>query len=147
MSRLAVHPDLAAHQLHEPPADREPEPGAAELPRGRAIGLAERLEEPRAGLGRDADAAVAHRDLELDGVGSLVRHLDRGHHLAPLRELDGVSEQVDEHLTEPAGIAAESGWDLRVDSRRELETLGMGALGEQLRRLFHRGRHGEVDVL
>src|SRR5207253_10541640 len=70
----------------------------------------------------DADAAVAHRDLELDGVGSLVRYLDRGHHLAPLRELDGVSEQVDEHLTEPAGIAAESGWDLRVDSRRELRS-------------------------
>src|SRR5712692_5515704 len=123
LSRLAVHPDLAAHQLHEAPADGETESGPAELARGRAVGLAEWLEQARSGLGRNSDAAITHGNAQLDIVGALLRHFDRNHHLAALRELDGVSDQVDEHLAEAAGIATQGGRDGRVDPRQELDVL------------------------
>ena len=42
----------------------KPEARAAVLPRGRGVGLGERLEQPRLRLGRDADAGVG--DLEAD---------------------------------------------------------------------------------
>ena len=44
---LALDPDRAAHQRHELGGDRQAEPGAAELPRGRGVGLRERLEDRR----------------------------------------------------------------------------------------------------
>ena len=62
---VALGPHRAAHQLGEALADREAQPGAAVLARGRRIGLAERLEQPADGLGGQADAGVAHREREL----------------------------------------------------------------------------------
>jgi hypothetical protein len=47
---LAVHPDLAAHQAHELARDGEPETGTAVAARGGAVGLGERLEQPRTGF-------------------------------------------------------------------------------------------------
>ena len=62
---LSTH-DRAAHQLGEPPADREAEPGAA-VPAGRrGVGLAERLEQPVDAVRRDADAGVADGEVEPD---------------------------------------------------------------------------------
>ncbi len=37
--------DRAAHQIDEPSGDRQPQPGAAILARGRGVGLVERLKE------------------------------------------------------------------------------------------------------
>ena len=50
--------------VDQPARDREAEPGAAEPPRGRRVGLGERLEQLRELLGRDADAGVAHLDAQ-----------------------------------------------------------------------------------
>ncbi len=44
----------------QPARDREAQPRAAEPPRGRGVGLRERLEQLRELLRRDADARVAH---------------------------------------------------------------------------------------
>ena len=41
--------ELPAHELDELAADREAEPGAAELARRRGVGLGERAEQPLAG--------------------------------------------------------------------------------------------------
>src|ERR1041384_4452663 len=53
--------DGAAVELDELLAERQPEPGPLLLPAGRAVHLAEDLEEPSLVLGPDADAAAAHR--------------------------------------------------------------------------------------
>src|SRR5207302_6832576 len=66
---LARDADLPAHQPDELLADRQPEPGAAELPRRRAVALRKRLEEPRGLLGRDADARVRDLDVHDDPAG------------------------------------------------------------------------------
>jgi hypothetical protein len=44
-AQLAGHADLAAHQLHQLFGDRQPQPGSAELPRGRPVHLAELLKQ------------------------------------------------------------------------------------------------------
>ncbi len=91
------------------------------MSRGRRIDLRERAEEAVHPVGRDADAGVS--DLEPDddfGVGGLG---ERGgnHHLAVLGELDGVAGEIDKHLPQPVGVAAQAVGDLRMDVIGELE--------------------------
>ena len=59
-ARAALHADFAAHQFREPLDDREPEAGAAVLPRRRGVRLREGTKELRLLHGREADAGVAH---------------------------------------------------------------------------------------
>ena len=95
-----LHPDAPAVQLHDPPGDRQPEPGAALLPGAGAVGLLELLEDPLlVGLG-DPGAGVGHRDDE-GAVGD--PRLDRD--LAGLGELDRVAHQVQQHLGDPPLVA------------------------------------------
>src|ERR671927_1084189 len=54
LARRALHADLPAHQLDELLADGQPQPRAAVLAGGRAVGLAERVEELRLLLRRHA---------------------------------------------------------------------------------------------
>ena len=51
LAQLALDLDLAAHQLRQLAADGQAQPGAAEPPRGRGVGLGELLEQ-RARAGR-----------------------------------------------------------------------------------------------
>ena len=61
----ALHPHRAAHQLGETLADGEAEAGAAVLARRRRVELAELLEQLVRPVGRDADAGVAHGEVDL----------------------------------------------------------------------------------
>ena len=58
LARRALDRQVAAHQARQPPADHEPEARAAVLPGRRAVGLRERLEQPRLLLRGNADAGV-----------------------------------------------------------------------------------------
>src|SRR5690348_6915341 len=68
LARRALEVDLAPVQLDELPGQREPEPRALGLARVVAPDLAELLEHEPLVLGGDADAGVAHRDLDLRRV-------------------------------------------------------------------------------
>ena len=59
-AELAFEPDLASHQLDQPPRDAEAQSGPAVAAGGRHVGLRERLEQPLGLLARHADAGVAH---------------------------------------------------------------------------------------
>src|SRR3546814_4698735 len=56
---------------------RQAEADAAELAAVLAVGLLERLEDARLVGGGDADAMVAHPDLDLAGLGAAAADLDR----------------------------------------------------------------------
>ena len=56
----AVHGHVAAHHLAEAAREGQPQTGAAELARGRGIGLGEVLKELDDLLGTHADAGVRH---------------------------------------------------------------------------------------
>ncbi len=101
--------DVAAHEPAEFAGDGEPESAAAVFAGGRGIGLGEGLEELRQFFGRDADAGVAHGDVEpgaLPGDGVLVQHrLGEDEDLARGGELHGVAEEIDEDLLDAVEVA------------------------------------------
>jgi hypothetical protein len=95
-------------------ADREAEAGAAVFARGGGVDLAEGLEQPVDPVRGDADAGVADRELEqhairrgrrrIAGIGERApAHLDRD--AAARGELDGVVDEVDEHLAQAGDVA------------------------------------------
>ena len=64
-----------------------------------------------------------------------------------LRELDGVANEIDEHLPQPGRIADQRGGDLRSDAERQLEPLLVGANRHHLERLVEDLAEIEVDAL
>ena len=87
-------------QLDEPLRQREAETRSLALLDAR-LGLLELLEDPLVILGGDAGAGVGHRDAHL-AVDLRRAHVDRP---ARGRELHGVREQVEDHLSDPALVA------------------------------------------
>src|SRR5262245_32842685 len=61
---LAVDPDSAAMELHDRLDDRQPEAGAPDLPRERAVDPEESREQVRLVVHRDPHAVVPDRDLD-----------------------------------------------------------------------------------
>jgi hypothetical protein len=103
-ARLALHRQIAPHQLAEPPGDRQPEARAAELAGDGIVRLAERPEDPLHRLRGDAHAGVAHLEFQAaapgrQGLAGARRPAADAHlHAAPLGELDRVADQVGENL-------------------------------------------------
>ena len=90
----AVQGQLAAQQMRQIARDRQPQPCAAVLAVGTAVGLAEGIKDQSLLVRRDANAGVA------DGK----RHHAAGRRAHPQRdislagEFDGVGEQIFQHL-------------------------------------------------
>ena len=127
-------PDRAAHQLDEALGDREPESGAAVPSRRRCVDLAERREQPVHPVRRDPDPRVAHRQFEPIGVRPLARPSTRTTTSPLLGELDGVREQVEEHLSQAGRVADDPGGRVLVDQAAELDPLLPGARSDDLER-------------
>ena len=132
---------LAMMLFDDVPGDRQAQAGPAGLAADpRPIHLVEPLEQAVLGGLRDADPMVRHRDH--DRLAGLA-HQDRD--VAAIRaELDRVVDEVDEHLAETFGVAAD-----RADRRRDVDLQGHAlAVGEQAQPLGRLdGGAREVDVL
>mmetsp|Transcript_21109 Transcript_21109/g.81934 ORF Transcript_21109/g.81934 Transcript_21109/m.81934 type:complete len:515 (-) Transcript_21109:2778-4322(-) len=96
----AVSRQASSQQLGQRAADGQAEAGAAVLPRGAGLGLLVALEQPPQRLGRQSDARVAH--LKDEPVCAAPPH-DQPH-LALRRELDGIGQQVQQHLAQPGRV-------------------------------------------
>ena len=69
---------------------------------------------------------VAHREAQRRrGRSRSSTRLTVTRHLAAFGELDGVAEQVGEHLAQAPGIAAQRRGHVGLDERRELEALAL----------------------
>ena len=103
--RNAFQPDPAAHHLDQSDTDSQSEAGAPVLARHGAVGLREWGEYFFLSLRRNPDARVLYTEMKqraaLDGKCRAHGHID----LPALGELNGISDQVQEHLAEAAGIA------------------------------------------
>ena len=127
----ALDPHRAAHQFGESLADCEAQPGAAVLAGGRRVELAELLEQLVRPVDRNADAGVAHGEVDL--VGRLA-WFDSQDHLSGLGEFHSVGEQVDHDLSESGDVAGDAVRHRRVDEERELEPLARGWFGDEIKR-------------
>ena len=101
---LARHADRAAVQLDQAARERQAHAQAHGRALQRAVGLGEHLEDLLAQLGRDAHAAVAHPGEQL-AAGDADLEVDPA---AGIGELDGVVEQVEEHLREPGRVGIDA---------------------------------------
>ena len=105
MAEFAFDVDRAAHQGHELAANRETEAGTAEATRDRAIGLSEFLEQLRTNFGGDAGPIVDHLESYRRTRVVAVFACDLERDRAFPCELGRITEQVEENLAEPPGIA------------------------------------------
>ena len=130
----ALDVDAAVHQLGQPPHDGKAEAGAAESPRGRGIGLRERLEQPRPLLVAQADAGVAHR--QRDARRAVAERARRGAHLdaALVGELQRVGQQVEQDLPHPRRIADQRVVRAGGDVGFEQQSLGGRLRAERVER-------------
>ncbi len=101
----ALDPQTASHQRYQLHRDGQTQSGAAIPASDRAVGLGEGLEDHGLLIGRDTDARVLDAKVQAHLVAArfLLFHADDD--FAVLGEFDGVADQVNQDLTEPAGVA------------------------------------------
>src|SRR5258706_3017866 len=99
LPRPTLGADLTVEQLDQVLADRETQARAAISARGRGIRLSERLEQPRHLLFAVADAAIANLEAHARSAGACARRHAQ-HHAARVGELQGLADQVHEHLAQ-----------------------------------------------
>src|SRR5262249_3719781 len=147
LAHHALHADLAVHGREDLPADGETETRAAGPPGGELIDLGELLEEPALSLRRDAGARVHDVEAQLHSSVGLAHAHDLHAHAPVVRELDGVAEQVQQYLTEPARIPAQGDGHGGRNHRVEIEPLLLSARGKEYHDAPHQLRQVEVFFL
>src|SRR5262245_41028528 len=131
-ARCRHHPDAAAVHLHDLLGDGEAEARAALGLGERAVDLGELIEDLMLLVERYAGAGVRHRDGEM-----AVPRARGDADLAGVGELDGIANEIEQHLRE-ALFVAEANGERFIHERRERELL---VLGERLGRRAHRLNH------
>ena len=143
----AVHRDFSAHGFDELLGNGEAEAGAAEAAAHRTVGLRERAEQPGGRLGVESDAGVDDRESDPGVGGGEIGAVHAERDRAPVGELDGVAEEVEEDLTEARRVAEEGGRQTRIELGGQGEGLGRGAGAQHVENGAEGGVRGEGDAL
>ena len=143
--QLALHANPRAHQGRDALADGQAQPRAAETPGGGAVGLRERIEDRLDGFCADAHARVP--DPKAQQLGFARNRFCGQLHVPLERELDGVVEQVQEHLPQAYGIADDAAGNLRRDRQAQIEVLAPGGVQLEVDDRAHHLVQVEVDPL
>src|SRR5262245_1103154 len=146
-SWLALEPETAAHHFHQLRRDGEPETRAAVSPRRGGICLDERAEDLPPLVVWNPDAGVTHGAAERHVVSRPLRHGDLDADFTVVRELDGVTHQVQQNLTKTSRIADERCGHVRGDAARQLESFLIGSRREQLDAVLDRVADRERHLL
>ena len=143
-ARFALQPDPASHHFHQLAADGEAKSGAAVFAAGGPIGLVKRLENMVVQMLRNANAGVGDGETKDDvrTGGGFEPHRDFNR--AGLREFEGVSGEVRQHLAQADGISGNHTWDIGRDGRIHFDALTAGRVAERGDRLFETSGGGEI---
>jgi hypothetical protein len=115
------------------------------VPCGRGVGLGERVEDGPLLLERDADAGVGHGKGEHLAIALAALAFHPQHHFAVLGELERVAHQIQQHLANAPGVAAQGGRDAGGDLVRQLQSLLVSPRGQRSHRVVQRAVQVEVD--
>ena len=141
-----MHSDLAAHQFHQFAGNAESEPGSGEPPRDRGVGLFEGGEQPRLGLGADADSAVAHFEAN-SGPVRLARRCGYGdRHTDALGELDRIGDEIQQDSPQTVGRSPERAARVGVEAGAQFDAFRARRGLEQLDDFFDQRRQVEYCV-
>lgn len=128
LAKFTLKPDLAPHLLDQALRDGQPKAGATVLSGSRSVGLAEGVEQGL--LLGPGEAHAGIRDAQAQGhpvgVCLFLFQARPQDHLAGLGKLDGVVDQVGDHLFDPQGVTHDVIWHIVVDQRHQIQVLGMG---------------------
>ena len=144
--RRAVHADLAAHQFRQAPGDDQAQAGAAVATGGAALGLGEGLEQPGLLFRGDADAGIGDPEAQAVAVAVPAFPLQRGFDHALVGELDGVGQEVRQHLAKAKAVGTVGRADAVVHFAKQHQALArrraaeVGDGGLQQARQRNRGR-------
>src|SRR5688572_25819051 len=119
--------DFASEELDEAAADGQTETGATEFPSGRRINLTERFEETVNPVCRNSQAGVTNGKSDAFCFAAFVRcegNTDFDFSLGG--ELDRVTDEVDEHLSEAGSIGDDPVGNAFVDGMKQLDFLFAG---------------------
>src|SRR3954468_6571222 len=92
-------------------------------------------------LDGNSDTGVSHTDVQDIAPATLHSH----RHLAALRELDGVADEIDDDLTQTARIADQQSRQIRRQAMSERDLLLPGSAGKEEHRLVDRFPQIELD--
>jgi len=143
----AVQPDLASHHVDQRRRDRQAEARPAEPPRRRSVRLAEGLEDREVLVRRHADSCVADHEVHPGTPDRAAVLADLHEHMPAFGELDGVGDEVPQHLLQPAGVADDHGRYGVTDAHVQLEPLLIRTHREASEELGHDVAWREGDHL
>ncbi len=113
----------ALHHLHQSLADGQPQPGAAILAGGGAVGLGKGLEQAINLFRGHADTAVLDRNFQCSLVVFHGQRLGADQNLPSVGKLDGVVGQIGQHLSQAQRIPDQGVGDGIIDMKQQLQPL------------------------
>src|SRR6516164_5884925 len=105
LAYFALEPNPSAHSFHQARGDGQPQARAAVRAPGRAIGLHKGIENVFVLFRCDTNTGVGDGKMEEDFFACACFHFNLDHHFAAPGELDGVADQVDDHLPQAIRVA------------------------------------------
>ena len=140
--------DRASHGIAEPPRDREPETGPFERTVKRHVLLHKRFEQQADRLGVDPGAGILDRKIQSRPAGQRGGN-DADDHRSARSEFDGVADEVDQDLPDPALVSRELLRQARIHHAEEFQPFVCGGFsvrdncrpdkgGDRYRRGFQR---------
>src|SRR5580692_4636069 len=143
----ALDPYTSAHSLDEPRGDGEPQPSPAILTRGRSVYLRERQKDGVQPVGGNTDARVRYGDMNQAFLSVACRFGDMDRHFAFFRELDCISDEIDQDLAEPGAISPNKRGDFRSHFANQFQSFFIGAKSHGFQRQLHGFTNIEIRLL
>src|ERR1700733_12091339 len=157
-ARLTLDPDLSSHRLNQPGRDGQSEACSSEPARGRTIGRRKCLEDQLLFFRGNADAGIAHGEVELQFITiilsfeiilsfqinlSFQRYYQL--YLAALGEFDGIPDQVHDDLPDTHGVTDDVARDISLDVAKQFQALLVRTKRERSHRFLNALRQLEGD--
>ena len=144
---FALDADLAVHHLHDASGDRHAETAAAVACPVVVVLLGKGLEQLREKVFVHADPGVLHRKAQHGGIVRAVRLADgKGDDARGIGELDGVAENIDEHLLELQIVAHEQLVERFFRAGDEAQALFLALTADDDGDLLEKAPEGEALV-
>ena len=122
---------MTAHTVDQTFGDNQAQAGTAEAARDGGVCLAEGLEQLRLMWLVYAYACIGDLTADIDLVSLFAGQAHLEVHATAVGKLDGVADQVSDHLADPQGIARDVVVDARLYIHHKFEIFILGAVSQQ----------------
>ena len=122
-SELALNPDPPSHRLHHARGDGQTQAGATIASCDGTVFLRKRLKDGVHLFRRYANAGIPHLKVQHARVSCNHRASHMHCDFAAFRELDGITHQVHQNLTQASGITDHRQWHVVCDGTLQSQTL------------------------